>query len=49
MASGEYDRRKEKGIMPGIDQIARLHGISPRTLRNYRANYLSRKHERKAS
>jgi hypothetical protein len=42
LASGEYDRRKKNG-QPGIAIIARQFGISHQQLRNYRANYVSRK------
>jgi hypothetical protein len=44
LASGEYDRRRTNGIRePGIAHIERLFKLRPRQLRNYRANYLSRK------
>jgi hypothetical protein len=43
LASGEYDRRKLTGILPGTDQVAKLFGVRPETLRNYRANHISRK------
>jgi hypothetical protein len=44
LASGEYDRRKANGQQqPGVAPIARLFGVSPRQLENYRANHLSRR------
>jgi hypothetical protein len=46
LASGDYDRRKEKGIIPSVAVIARIHGIKHNQLRNYRANYISRKKPR---
>jgi hypothetical protein len=43
LASGEYDRRKANGQQqPGIAPIARLFGLRPKQLANYRANNLSR-------
>jgi hypothetical protein len=42
LASGEYDRRLQVMNQPGINVVARLFGIRPKTLSNYRANYLSR-------
>jgi hypothetical protein len=44
LASGEYDRRLQVLTQPGIDVVARLFGIRPKTLANYRANYLSPSH-----
>jgi hypothetical protein len=46
-ASGEYDRLKAKGYEPGIDHVARLFRIKPNALRNYRANYISRRFNEK--
>jgi hypothetical protein len=43
LASGEYDRRKAKGYQLGIVVIERLFKLRPNSLRNYRANYYSRK------
>jgi len=43
LASGEYDRRKQRGIIPSVDAVARLFGVIPKALKNYRANYVSRK------
>jgi hypothetical protein len=49
LASGEYDRCKQDGITyPGITVVARLYGIKPRQLANYRANYVARKTIRQA-
>ena len=44
VASGEYDRRRTAGIQqPGVQHIERLFKLRQGQLRNYRANYLSRK------
>jgi hypothetical protein len=44
IASGEYDRRKAAGFQqPGIAHVERLFGLRPGQLKNYRANYVSRK------
>jgi hypothetical protein len=43
LASGEYDRRKQNGLDPGIKFIARICGVPANALKNYRANYISRK------
>ena len=49
LASGEFDGRKQNGIAyPGISVVARLYGIKPAALSNYRANYVSRKTIRQA-
>jgi hypothetical protein len=42
LASGEYDRRKRKGFEPGIAPVARLFKVKEKSLRNYRANHISR-------
>jgi hypothetical protein len=43
-ASGEYDRRRANGVQqPSIDAVARLFKVNPQALRNYRANWISRK------
>jgi hypothetical protein len=50
LASGEYDRRRANGIRePGIAIIERLFGLPPGQLKNYRANHLSRKRQRRGS
>lgn len=44
LASGEYDRRVQvvrKQV--SVRQVAQLFSIPPNRLRNYRANYVSRK------
>jgi hypothetical protein len=44
IASGEYDRRKAAGLQqPGIAYIERLFKLKPGQLKNYRANYVSRR------
>jgi hypothetical protein len=44
VASGEFDRRRQAGVtQPGVENIGRQFGLKQGQLRNFRANYVSRK------